>query len=285
MADDTTTPPAAGASAEKPPAPAGEPAAPDAARAAAAPPEKPVPAAAAADAPAAAPTPAAAAAPPAKAPAAAASAPAKKPVAAKPAAAKAAGDDAKLAGRTTTAAAGAAAKKKKAEIPDDSPLMGRRGWMGLAWGAFTAASAGCLAATGRFMFPNVLNEPPQQFAIGFPEDYGVGVDERFKDRFGVWVVRTENDFTHEASGFYALFSVCTHLGCTPNWLSAENKFKCPCHGSGFRPTGINFEGPAPRPLERTRILRAEDGQIVVDKSRKFQEELGQWTDPESFLPI
>ena len=292
MADDTTTPPAAGASAEKP-APAGEPAAPDAARAAAPPPEKPVPAAAAADAPAAAPTPAAAAAPtpaaaaasPAKAPAAAASAPAKKPVAAKPAAAKAAGDDAKLAGRTTTAAAGAAAKKKKAEIPDDSPLMGRRGWMGLAWGAFTAASAGCLAATGRFMFPNVLNEPPQQFAIGFPEDYGVGVDERFKDRFGVWVVRTENDFTHEASGFYALFSVCTHLGCTPNWLSAENKFKCPCHGSGFRPTGINFEGPAPRPLERTRILRAEDGQIVVDKSRKFQEELGQWTDPESFLPI
>ena len=163
--------------------------------------------------------------------------------------------------------------------------MGRRGWMGLAWGSFTAATAGCLAATGRFMFPNVLNEPPQQFAIGFPEDYGDGVDERFKDRFGVWIVRTDNDFTHEASGFYALFSVCTHLGCTPNWLSAENKFKCPCHGSGFRPTGVNFEGPAPRPLERTRIVRAEDGQILVDKSRKFQQELGQWADPESFLPI
>ena len=168
---------------------------------------------------------------------------------------------------------------------DASPLMGRRGWMGLAWGSFTAATAGCLAATGRFMFPNVLNEPPQQFAIGFPEDYGDGVDERFKDRFGVWIVRTDNDFTHEASGFYALFSVCTHLGCTPNWLSAENKFKCPCHGSGFRPTGVNFEGPAPRPLERTRIVRAEDGQILVDKSRKFQQELGQWADPESFLPI
>ena len=287
MADETTTTSSADGSAGKP-APAGEPAAAGAAPAAA-PPAASAPAAAASTpssgAPAAsasAPAPAAASA---SAPAAAAakSAPAKKPVAAKPAA-KAAGGDAKLAGRTTTAAAGAA-RKKKAEIPDDSPLMGRRGWMGLAWGAFTAASAGCLAATGRFMFPNVLNEPPQQFAIGFPEDYGVGVDERFKDRFGVWVVRTENDYTHEASGFYALFSVCTHLGCTPNWLSAENKFKCPCHGSGFRPTGINFEGPAPRPLERTRIVRAEDGQIVVDKSRKFQEELGQWVDPESFLPI
>ena len=284
MADENKTPPSADGAAE-PPAPAAEPAA------AATPPEAPAKAAAAeapAKVPAAAAASAAAAAPAPKPAASAAKPPApaaKKPVAAKPAAAKAAaGADAKLKGRTTTAAAGGA-RKKKAAIPDDSPLMGRRGWMGLAWGAFTAANVGCLAATGRFMFPNVLNEPPQQFAIGFPEDYGDGVDERFKDRFGVWVVRTDNDFTHEASGFYALFSVCTHLGCTPNWLSAENKFKCPCHGSGFRPTGINFEGPAPRPLERARIVRAEDGQILVDKSRKFQQELGQWTDPESFLPI
>ena len=168
---------------------------------------------------------------------------------------------------------------------DMSPLMGRRGWMGLAWGAFTASTAGCLAATGRFMFPNVLNEPPQQFAIGFPDEYGEGVDERWKDRFGVWVVRTPFDDYHESAGFYALLVTCTHLGCTPNWLSAESKFKCPCHGSGFRPTGINFEGPAPRPLERARIVLAEDGQILIDKARKFQEELGQWTDPEAFLAV
>ena len=184
---------------------------------------------------------------------------------------------------------GAATKLADRVVPrtpdDESPLMGRRGWMGLAWGSFTAATAGCLAATGRFMFPNVLNEPPQQFTIGFPDEYGEGVDERWKDRFGVWVVRTPFDDYHEAPGFYALLVTCTHLGCTPNWLSAESKFKCPCHGSGFRPTGINFEGPAPRPLERARIVLAEDGQIMVDKARKFQEELGQWTDPEAFLAV
>lgn len=184
---------------------------------------------------------------------------------------------------------GAATKLADRVVPrtpdDSSPLMGRRGWMGLAWGSFTAATAGCLAATGRFMFPNVLNEPPQQFTIGFPDEYGEGVDERWKDRFGVWVVRTPFDDYHETSGFYALLVTCTHLGCTPNWLSAESKFKCPCHGSGFRPTGINFEGPAPRPLERARIVLAEDGQIMIDKARKFQEELGQWTDPEAFLGV
>ena len=197
-----------------------------------------------------------------------------------------------LAGRTTTAAAASAKTAAPASAtasastrdPDDtSPLLTRRAWMGLAWGAFSAASAAALAATGRFMFPNVLNEPPQQFKVGFPNEYGMGVDERWKEKFGIWLVRTPDDIDQHASGFYSLISTCTHLGCTPNYLAAENKFKCPCHGSGFRLTGVNFEGPAPRPLERARIVLADDGQILVDKSRHFQRELGQWTDPEAFL--
>src|SRR5215813_14189989 len=200
-----------------------------------------------------------------------------------------------LAGKTTNAASpgGAAARtaapaaaKAATRDPDDtSPLLTRRAWMGLAWGAFSAASAAALAATGRFMFPNVLNEPPQQFKIGFPTEYGMGVDERWKEKFGVWVVRVAEDIENHVGGFYALSTTCTHLGCTPNYLSAENKFKCPCHGSGFRTTGVNFEGPAPRPLERVRIVLAEDGQILVDKSRHFQRELGQWIDPEAFLKV
>jgi cytochrome b6-f complex iron-sulfur subunit len=186
------------------------------------------------------------------------------------------------AARTATPAP-AAAKAATRDPDDTSPLLTRRAWLGLAWGAFSAASAAALAATGRFMFPNVLNEPPQQFKIGFPSEYCMGVDERWKEKYGVWVVRTAEDIENHVSGFYSLSVTCTHLGCTPNYLSAENKFKCPCHGSGFRLTGVNFEGPAPRPLERVRIVLAEDGQILVDKSRHFQRELGQWTDPESFL--
>ena len=193
-----------------------------------------------------------------------------------------------LAGKVTTPAATAtkkpaAAGTAAADEDDTSPLMSRRMWIGVAWGAFTAASVAALAATARFMFPNVINEPPAQFKIGLPSEYGMGVDERFKETMGVWIVRTPQDLVQNASGFYALLTTCTHLGCTPNYLSAENKFKCPCHGSGFRPTGINFEGPAPRPLERCRIVLADDGQILVDKSRKFQYELGQWIDPEAFL--
>jgi cytochrome b6-f complex iron-sulfur subunit len=203
-----------------------------------------------------------------------------------------------LAGKTTSVASpGGAAAKAAVAVPaakaaaatrdpdDTSPLLTRRAWIGLAWGAFSAASAAALAATGRFMFPNVLNEPPQQFKAGFPSEYGTGVDERWKEKFGVWIVRTPDDIDQHASGFYALLVTCTHLGCTPNYLAAEMKFKCPCHGSGFRLTGVNFEGPAPRPLERARIVLADDGQLLVDKSRKFQRELGQWIDPEAFLKL
>jgi len=200
-----------------------------------------------------------------------------------------------LSGKTTSAAsaggaaakavpAAAAAKPAPGRDPDDSsPLFTRRAWIGLSWGAFAAASAAALAATGRFMFPNVLNEPPQQFKAGFPNEYGMGVDERWKEKFGIWIVRTPEDIEQHASGFYALITVCTHLGCTPNYLPAENKFKCPCHGSGYRLSGINFEGPTPRPLEHARVVLADDGQLLVDKSRHFQWELGQWKDPESFL--
>ena len=50
-------------------------------------------------------------------------------------------------------------------------------------------------------------------------------------------------------------------------------------------TGINFEGPAPRPLERFRLTMADDGQLLVDKSKKYQQEKGEWSDPESFVRI
>lgn len=152
-------------------------------------------------------------------------------------------------------------------------------WLGLAWTAFAIATASALSTVLRFMFPNVLFEPKSFFKAGLPDSYEVGkVDERWKDKYGVWIVRN-------MQGIYALSTVCTHLGCTPNWLEGEQKFKCPCHGSGFYKTGIHFEGPAPRPLERYRISIADDGQILVDKSKKYQQEKGEWSDPESIVSL
>ena len=137
------------------------------------------------------------------------------------------------------------------------------------------------AGTARFLAPNVVVEPPQRFKAGYPADYPAGrVETRFKEEYGVWVVHGEY---RGESQIYALRTVCTHLGCITIWQESEGKFKCPCHGSGFYMDGINFEGPAPRPLERYAIRIAEDGQLEIDRSRIFQEELGQWRDSDSYV--
>lgn len=146
----------------------------------------------------------------------------------------------------------------------------------LGWGGFGIFTGFSLLAFIRSAFPRVLFQPPATFKAGLPSDYAVGeVSEKYKQEQRVWIVREE-------TGFYAVFAKCTHLGCTPRWLAAENKFKCPCHGSGFFKTGLNFEGPAPRPLDRFKIGVGEDGQLVVDKSKVYKMNPG--VEPEEQYP-
>ena len=167
----------------------------------------------------------------------------------------------------------------------------RRGVLRLIFGSFAGVGTAALgvtgalwsAATGRFMFPNILTEPPAKFKVGFPAEYPAGrVDTRFKREHGIWVVSAEYQGKRQIC---ALRTVCTHLGCITIWQESERKFKCPCHGSGFYIDGVNFEGPAPRPLERYAIGIAADGQLQVDKSKTFQQELGQWDDPACYVSV
>ncbi len=167
----------------------------------------------------------------------------------------------------------------------------RRGFLEMVLGSFMATGFTALSMTGglfglglaRFMFPNVLAEPPSRFKVGFREGFPAGkVETKYVAQYGVWVVNSDVGGLQQ---IYALKTVCTHLGCTPNWLEAEQKFKCPCHGSGFYKDGVNFEGPAPRPLERYAIRISDDGQLEVDKGRTFHEEIGQWADPDSYITV
>ena len=140
----------------------------------------------------------------------------------------------------------------------------------------TGLGAGAIS-TIRMLFPRVHFTPASTVVVGKPEDYSVGeVSERFKKSHRVVIVR-------EAGGFFALRSVCTHLGCVPDWERSQKKFKCPCHGSGFHRDGVPFEGPAPRPLERLKIFFDEDGQIVVDRAIRLRKERNEWEKEGAFL--
>ena len=109
----------------------------------------------------------------------------------------------------------------------------------------------------RFFLPRSILEPSPLFKIGSPNDYALGVDTKWQQQYRIWVTRTSDRL-------FVIYAVCTHLGCTPDWKASENKFKCPCHGSGYDSEGINFEGPAPRPMDRAKVELDAEGQIVVD---------------------
>ena len=133
----------------------------------------------------------------------------------------------------------------------------------------------------RFFFPRALFEPKTSFRIGYPSDFGFGVDTKFQNQYRIWVVRN-------TEGIFVISAICTHLGCTPDWKASENKFKCPCHGSGYDPEGINFEGPAPRPMDRAHVELDPEGQIVVDLSRLYKwpkGERSQFGDPGAIIRL
>ena len=59
-------------------------------------------------------------------------------------------------------------------------------WLSVGWVAFAAATGGFFTVMIRFLFPNVLFEPPQSFKIGYPDDFESGkVDLRFKKKYNV----------------------------------------------------------------------------------------------------
>ena len=151
----------------------------------------------------------------------------------------------------------------------------------LVWTGVVAFLATWLLAFFRFFLPRTLFEPSTVFKIGYASDFGLGVDTKFQQKFRIWVDRVPGRL-------FVIYAKCTHLGCTPDWKPSENKFKCPCHGSGYDSEGINFEGPAPRPMDRAHVELAPDGQVLVDVSRLYQWPKGQashFDDQGAFLSV
>ena len=124
------------------------------------------------------------------------------------------------------------------------------------------------------MFPAATLESPPQFKTGFTVSDLTG-----NGTLKVNVISdTGNRVTVvlDTTGIYAVYLVCTHLGCTPNYVSdvtsgtgvtdssdtvarhynaegsaiaTRNGWACPCHGSRYYIDSTNFYGPAPRPMD------------------------------------
>jgi len=110
------------------------------------------------------------------------------------------------------------------------------------------------------LLPDV-NEPP----FNFP-------DGRF------WLVNVDNEIQAGCErmwsaegdgaikGAVAIYKVCTHLGCIYAWVNANNRYECPCHGSKYRLDGRRIKDPAPRNLDRFKLVVLDDAETIIAES-------------------
>jgi len=124
--------------------------------------------------------------------------------------------------------------------------------------SMVAGVMGFLGATARFLFPNVLYEPPTRFPVGRPDEFPPGT-ATFLPEHRLFVFNS-------SAGFYAISSICTHLGCNVNHVSGDG-FACPCHGSRYDANGRVTQGPAPKPLAWFGLSLSPRGELVIDEGR------------------
>ncbi len=135
----------------------------------------------------------------------------------------------------------------------------RRDFLGIsALGAALAAMGLAVVGALRLPRPTLLPEPSRKYKVGDPTAYPLG-ETRTPEGKNIYVF-------HTAAGFYAISSVCTHLGCIVK--KTDTGFDCPCHGSTFDLEGKTISGPAPRPLEWFAVSIAPDGQLEVDEDHR-----------------
>jgi len=125
------------------------------------------------------------------------------------------------------------------------------------------------------LVPGVMYEASPKSSVGKPENFPEGAT--FIPDLRLFVLREGNEF-------HAISAVCTHLGCTVNYVPLPStrevkikgkvyqetwEFSCPCHGSKYYFDGTNYAGPAPKPLPSLHIdISPITGELIVDRSKR-----------------
>lgn len=141
----------------------------------------------------------------------------------------------------------------------DEPVPRRDILGGFALGSFFMTVGTAVLGILRLPKPGVFPESASRFKVGFPEDFPPDSHRNIEAR-GVRVFRDD-------LGFFAISSICSHLGCIVSEEGSAESFTCPCHGSRFDEQGRVLSGPAPRGLAWLEMSLAADGSLMVDTAK------------------
>lgn len=161
-------------------------------------------------------------------------------------------------------------KNRDEEEAGEGELTRRQFFLRLGNTSIAVTVAGGSVVGFRYLWPNVVLEPPARFPAATITQLVPG-SVVFDAERRVFIFRAK------AGYLYAVSAICTHLGCTARWKPEgipghpEGVIACPCHGSIFSKKGDVLHGPAPRALDRFR-LSLEDDEVYVNTDEKVDED-------------
>lgn len=124
------------------------------------------------------------------------------------------------------------------------------------------------ASLGAFVYP-ILRYlvPPPQIDTGADSVVAAKTDELKPNSSKIFPFGSRPALLiRTADGSYrAMSATCTHLGCTVQYRSDQQRVWCACHNGMYDLNGRNISGPPPRPLEKF-VVHVQGDEIHVTKA-------------------
>ena len=155
-------------------------------------------------------------------------------------------------------------------------------------GAMVAAVTATFGAMFQDFFgPKVLKEPKKVWRVGRSIDFASPASSMRRSRKPRPAAKGSGSSTSSRTrtGSSRSAPSARTSAAFPNWLPAIRSTSARVTARGITRTASTSKVPTPRPLERFAITMDADGYVMVDQTKVFRQELGEWEDPESFVTL
>jgi len=141
------------------------------------------------------------------------------------------------------------------------PETGRRNFLNWLLGGSAVTFLSAIA----YPLLKYLTPPPGQDSTveavdaGSVDSYAInsGKIVKFGNRPALVIRDQQNEFK-------AVIAVCTHLGCTVQYVPKDHDIWCACHNGKYDINGRNISGPPPRPLTQLKV-NIKNNQVLISQ--------------------
>jgi Rieske Fe-S protein len=114
-----------------------------------------------------------------------------------------------------------------------------------------------------------------------PDVADAGLSTVYVRRFNPAVDQEQRD---EYNEYIAISTACMHLGCPVQYVTASQRFICPCHGGVYDFAGKVVGGPPVRPLDRF-YTRVAKGVVFIGPRFSVNSELQRFSPRDPGAPL